>query len=218
MDRREFIGSSIAAAGVASVAGTATRTSAAGKQSVENTPVILECAINGSVTKAKNPRSPATAEEHSEEMIRCFNAGATIIHTHSNKPNEDVQKAAQFYMDSFRPVREKLPHSIFYATANFDPMVIHRTHKSWPGPIQCGHHPCPAKPCSPGQLAPKFGGDRTGWVQANSCAYDGSPADQSLQSHKRLSEGASPELAGKSLYRTVRLSLDLHSVYSKWCA
>ena len=140
MDRRDFIGTSLAAAGAMSVAGTATRASAAGKQSVENTPVILECAINGSVTKAKNPRSPATAEEHSEEMIRCFNAGATIIHTHSNKPNEDPKKAAQFYIDSFRPVREKLPHSIFYATANFDPLVIHRTHKSWPGPIQCGHH------------------------------------------------------------------------------
>jgi uncharacterized protein (DUF849 family) len=107
-----------------SVAGAATRASAETKQSVENTPVILGCCINGSVTKAVNPRSPATAEEQSKEMIQCFDAGATIVHNHSNQPNEDPQKAAQFYMDVYRPVREKLPHAIFYPTANFDPQEI----------------------------------------------------------------------------------------------
>jgi 3-keto-5-aminohexanoate cleavage enzyme len=139
MDRRQFLGTSLGVAGAMSVAGTATRASAAQKESVENTPVILECAINGSVAKAKNPRAPATAEEHAEEMIRCLNAGATIIHTHSNEPNEDVQKAALFYIESFRPVREQLPHAILYATANFDPVIYNRERRAWPGKVQCGH-------------------------------------------------------------------------------
>ena len=45
MDRRDFIGTSLAAAGAMSVAGTATRASAAGKQSVEK----LESGIEQSV-------------------------------------------------------------------------------------------------------------------------------------------------------------------------
>ena len=101
MDRRTFIGTSIAAAGAASVAGTATHLSAAAKKAVENKPVILECAINGGTTKAKNPHAPGTLAEHTAEVIQCLDAGATIIHMHSNQPNEDVKLAAQPYIDIY---------------------------------------------------------------------------------------------------------------------
>ena len=36
--------------------------------SVEDVPVILECAISGSTTKAKNPAVPESVEEHIAEM------------------------------------------------------------------------------------------------------------------------------------------------------
>ena len=125
--------------------GTATRASAAGKQSVENTPVILECAINGSTTKARNPLAPGTPEEHTAEIIKCLDAGASIIHMHSNKPNEDVQLAAQPYIDIYQPVWEKHPKAILYATANFDPVVYNRERRAWPGKVQCGHQRILAK-------------------------------------------------------------------------
>ena len=139
MDRREFLIS----AGVTalSVAGSAARAaSPASKKSVEDTPVILECAINGSTTKARNPVAPETVEEHTAEIIQCLDAGATIIHSHSNRPNPDPDVAARFYMDSFRPVWKKHPHAILYATANFDPKEYNRTRTVWPGEVQCGHH------------------------------------------------------------------------------
>jgi uncharacterized protein (DUF849 family) len=139
MDRREFIGTSLAAAGAVSVAGTATHLSAAAKQAVENKPVILECAINGSVTKAKNPLAPGTPAEHTAEVIRCLDAGATIIHMHSNQPNEDVKLAAQPYIDIYKPVWKKHPKAILYATANFDPKVYNRERRAWVGKVQCGH-------------------------------------------------------------------------------
>ncbi len=123
------------------MAGPAACTTTAVKRNcVENTPVILECAINGSTTKAKNPLVPETPQEQTAEIIRCLDAGATILHTHSNKPNKDIKVAAQAYMEVYKPVWKKHPHAIVYATANFDPKVYNRTRTTWPGKIQCGHH------------------------------------------------------------------------------
>ncbi len=140
MDRREFLGS-LAGIGAMTVLGSAGRaTAAVSKESVVDTPVILECAINGSTTKARNPVVPETVEEHTAEIIQCLDAGATIIHSHSNRPNQDPKVAARFYMDSFRPVWKEHPHAILYATANFDPKEYNRTRTVWPGEVQCGHH------------------------------------------------------------------------------
>ena len=102
MNRREFI-STLAGAGAMAVAGPAARAASAPvRESLANTPVILECAINGSTTKVVNPLAPETAKEQAAEIIRCLDAGATIIHSHSNQPNPDPKIAAQFYMDVFR--------------------------------------------------------------------------------------------------------------------
>jgi uncharacterized protein (DUF849 family) len=139
MDRREFLRLSAGAAAL-TVAGSAARAASPGsKKSVEDTPVILECAINGSITKARNPVAPESVEEHTAEIIACLDAGATIIHSHSNHPDPDPKIAARFYADSFGPVWKKHPHAILYATANFDPKEYNRTRTVWPGKVQCGH-------------------------------------------------------------------------------
>ena len=140
MNRREFLGT-LAGAGAMLAAAPAVRTaSAVAKKSVENTPVILEVAITGSTTKKVNPLASETVEEQVAEISKCLDAGATIVHTHSNHPNEDPKVAAKFYMDTYRPIRKKYPHAILYATANFDPKVYNRARKVWPGEVQCGHH------------------------------------------------------------------------------
>jgi len=146
MNRREF-GKTIAAAGAATLAasrafaGPATsgmRSNFAFKK--DETPVILEVAINGSTTKKINPVAPETLAEIAEETIKCLDAGATIVHVHSNKPNKDVKAAAQAYIDAFTPVRKKHPHGIFYATANFDPADYHKNRTVWPPEVQSGHY------------------------------------------------------------------------------
>jgi uncharacterized protein (DUF849 family) len=140
MNRREFIGT-VAGAGALLAVGQACSgpTPSVKKKNVENIPVILECAITGSTTKAKNPLVPETPNEQAAEIIRCLDAGATIVHSHSNQPNEDPEKAARPYMEAYRPVWKKHPDAILYATANFDPKVYNRTRKPWPGKVQCGH-------------------------------------------------------------------------------
>ena len=139
MNRREFNKTLVGAAAMLVTGSAARAASAATRKSVENTPVILECAINGSTTKAKNPLVPETPSEQAAEIIRCLDAGATIVHSHSNQPNEDPKKAAQPYMETYRPVWNKHPHAILYATANFDPKVYNRTRRAWIGKVQCGH-------------------------------------------------------------------------------
>ncbi len=140
MNRRDLL-QKIAAAGALSAAGPLTQTvSAATTTFVADTPVILECAVNGSTTKAMNPLAPETVEEQTAEIVKCFDAGVTIVHLHSNKPNPDPEIAAETYAQVFRPVWKKHPHAILYATANFDPKIYNRDRRAWPGEVQCGHH------------------------------------------------------------------------------
>jgi uncharacterized protein (DUF849 family) len=145
VDRRDFLRASAGAAALA-VAGSVSRAaSATAKQSVADTPVILECAISGSTTKARNPLVPETVEEQTAEILRVLDAGVTIVHSHSNQPNEDPKLAAKFYADVYRPVRKKHPWAVLYATANFAPGIYNRTRKVWPAEVQCGHHRILAK-------------------------------------------------------------------------
>jgi uncharacterized protein (DUF849 family) len=52
------------------------------KAAVEDIPVVLECAMNGTASK-KNPHAPETVQEHITEMMQVLDAGATIAHNHS---------------------------------------------------------------------------------------------------------------------------------------
>ena len=101
MDRRQFTktltasGATLAAGRV--LAGPATHALPEAtptlKKTIEETPVILEVAINGSTTKAINPLVPVTAEEQAAEIMKCLDEGASIVHVHSNKPSDDVAAA-----------------------------------------------------------------------------------------------------------------------------
>jgi 3-keto-5-aminohexanoate cleavage enzyme len=140
MNRRDLL-RKVAAAGALTAAGPmAGSATVASPISLSEAPVILECAINGSTTKARNPLTPETTEELTAEIIRCLDAGATIVHAHSNQPNEDAAVAAEAYAEVFRPVWKTHPHAILYATANFDPATYNRERRAWSGEVQCGHH------------------------------------------------------------------------------
>ena len=107
---------------------------------VQDTPVIFEVAINGSTTKRKNQTAAETPVEIAEQAIQCFDAGVTIVHAHTNQPNENVQRAAQSYIEAFKPVREKHPYAIIYPTANFDSAAYHNNRTVWQPEIQSGHY------------------------------------------------------------------------------
>jgi uncharacterized protein (DUF849 family) len=138
MDRRDF--TKAAALGVVALAAPTVRSSnAVAASNVESIPVVLECGINGSTTKDKNPLAPETVMEHIAEINKCIEAGATIVHNHAPNGSPDPQKAAQFYLEVFGPLRQMHPEAIMYATVNFDAAEFHRTRTSWPNALQCQH-------------------------------------------------------------------------------
>ena len=71
---------------------------------VEDIPVVLECAINES---GKNPNEPKTVQDHITELVQVLDAGAAIAHNHSNQFHEDPKQAAQFYAEVYQEVRNE---------------------------------------------------------------------------------------------------------------
>ena len=83
------------------------------------TPVILEAAINGVTTKARNPNVPRSPAEITAEALRCIEVGATIVHNHTDDPIFDGVTAAHSpapYIEAWRPVLEKHPGAFLYPT------------------------------------------------------------------------------------------------------
>ena len=111
---------------------------------VEDIPVVLECAINGSGSR-KNPHAPETVQEHITEMMRVLDAGVTIAHNHSNQFYEDPEQTAQFYAEVYKPIRERYPHAILYPTVNLDTKVLHEERRALPPGGACAHHRVLAK-------------------------------------------------------------------------
>jgi uncharacterized protein (DUF849 family) len=56
-------------------------------------PVIIEAALNGVTSRARNANVPATAEEQAKDALACADAGATVIHTHAPNIAAPTMKA-----------------------------------------------------------------------------------------------------------------------------
>ncbi|MBY0399374.1 3-keto-5-aminohexanoate cleavage protein [Myxococcota bacterium] len=83
------------------------------------TPVILEAAINGTTTKARNPHVPRTPAEITADALACIEVGAALVHNHTDDPIFDGVTAAHSpapYIEAWRPVLEKHPDAFLYPT------------------------------------------------------------------------------------------------------
>jgi 3-keto-5-aminohexanoate cleavage enzyme len=79
-------------------------------------PVILEAAINGGTTPAKNPRVPRTHAEIARDALRCFELGAAIVHAHNASYALAGQAAADDYVAVWRAVLRAKPDALWYPT------------------------------------------------------------------------------------------------------
>jgi uncharacterized protein (DUF849 family) len=107
------------------------------RKAIQDTPVVLECAVNEA---GKNPYEPKTVEEHITELIKVLDAGTAIAHNHSNEFHDDPKKAARFYEEVYRPVRNERPHAVLYPTVNLDVKVLHGERRALPPGAACAHH------------------------------------------------------------------------------
>ena len=79
-------------------------------------PVILEVAINGMTSKAKNPNAPRTPAEITHEALRCFALGASIVHAHNSDIAQSGRAAADDYLAAWRPILKAIPGALWYPT------------------------------------------------------------------------------------------------------
>jgi uncharacterized protein (DUF849 family) len=79
-------------------------------------PVVIEAAINGETRPDRNPNVPRKPEEIAADVIRCLDAGASLIHAHNDDIRQNGRAAADLYLAAWRPVLERRPGTLWYPT------------------------------------------------------------------------------------------------------
>jgi uncharacterized protein (DUF849 family) len=80
-------------------------------------PLMIEAAINGMNTPARNPHIPLSADEIRADAERCLDAGATIIHAHNHDIRLTGDEAARAYLDAWAPLLAARPDALWYPTS-----------------------------------------------------------------------------------------------------
>jgi len=93
---------------------------------VSRLPVILEVAVNGATPPERNPNVPRSSEEIAQVAVRCIAAGASIVHTHISDIGVSPRRAADLYLEHFRPILAEFPDAILYPTIVFGVPVEER--------------------------------------------------------------------------------------------
>ena len=81
--------------------------------------LVIEAAINGATTKATNPNAPETPAEIAADALACIRAGAAIVHNHNRDYAVDGARAAELYLEAWRPVLHEHADAILYPTLGF---------------------------------------------------------------------------------------------------
>ena len=75
--------------------------------------LIINAALTGMVpTKAHNPHVPICPEEIAADVLRCYNAGASIFHLHARDQEEKPTYRIKVYREIVRKVREQCPDDL----------------------------------------------------------------------------------------------------------
>jgi uncharacterized protein (DUF849 family) len=89
-------------------------------------PVILEVAINGLTTVARNPHVPRTAQAVARTAAACIALGASIVHTHNDTMDLPRDDAVRAYAASWAPVLATRPGALLYPTQALGPTMAER--------------------------------------------------------------------------------------------
>jgi uncharacterized protein (DUF849 family) len=90
------------------------------------TPVVIEAAINGATTKARNPHTPTAPDEIARDALACFEAGAAIVHNHIDDFSRTGAAAAERYLEGWRPVVRARADAILYCTVALGGSIAER--------------------------------------------------------------------------------------------
>lgn len=81
-------------------------------------PLIIEVAVNGGTPQARNRHVPRTVDEVVASALACAEAGATIVHTHTDDSNfgGPARHQAGDYIDAWRTIVAAHPGVLLYPT------------------------------------------------------------------------------------------------------
>ncbi len=83
---------------------------------MNDSPVIIEAAINGATQKARNPHVPTEPEEIAIDALACLEAGAAIVHNHVDVPMAPPAEIAERQAAGWGPVLAVRPDALLYPT------------------------------------------------------------------------------------------------------
>jgi 3-keto-5-aminohexanoate cleavage enzyme len=90
---------------------------------MNDTPVIIEAALNGITSRKRNPVVPITPDELARDAIACIDAGATVVHTHAHDMSASPEEGAQIYAEAYEQVLDARPEAILYPTTGLGPTI-----------------------------------------------------------------------------------------------
>ena len=82
----------------------------------QDIPLIIECASNGETRPERNPNAPRKPEEIIADVFRCLDAGATVIHAHTDDIQKTGREAADAYLEAWRSIIAERPDTLWYPT------------------------------------------------------------------------------------------------------
>ena len=62
--------------------------------------IIIKACLNGNRGREDNPNVPWTPQEVADEAVRCYNAGASIVHMHARHPDGRVSYDTEWYAEA----------------------------------------------------------------------------------------------------------------------
>ena len=83
---------------------------------IQELPVVIEAAINGETRPERNPNVPRKPEEIGADVLRCLDAGASVIHAHSDDIRRSGRASADGYLAAWRPILAQRPGTLWYPT------------------------------------------------------------------------------------------------------
>jgi uncharacterized protein (DUF849 family) len=90
------------------------------------TPVVVEAALNGVTSKARNPHVPVSPAEIARDGLACLETGAAIVHTHLDGMLPDPTATAARYLEGWRPILAARPDAIVYPTVSVGGDIVDR--------------------------------------------------------------------------------------------
>ena len=87
--------------------------------------IIIKACLNGNRGRDYNPNVPWTPREVAEEAVRCYDAGASIVHIHARTADGGVSYDSSWYEEADRLVRDRC-----------DLVLNHTTERDWNVPVE----------------------------------------------------------------------------------